>query len=259
MNFDDAYANAAHIPEGEAYPARWAAAARAFRDTHALKELAVPYGPAERETFDIFHPSRLARGTVIFVHGGYWKAFGPDDFSHLSAGPLGAGYSVALPGYTLAPEVRIRDMTAQIARAVEAIARRSEGPIHLVGHSAGGHLVARMACADQRADWTGRIARVLAISPLSDLAPLRETTMNEVLGLDESEAEEESPARRERLDLPVTAWVGGAERPAFLDQARGLGAAWGCAVVVEPDRHHFDVIEGLEHPGSPLMQALFEV
>ena len=57
------------------------------------------------------------------------------------------------------------------------------------------------------------------------------------------------------------AWVGQAERSEFVRQSalianvwRGLGAE--TDLVVEPDRHHFDVIDGLADPGSPLTEAL---
>ena len=56
--------------------------------------------------------------------------------------------------------------------------------------------------------------------------------------------------------MPVTVWVGGAERPAFLDQARLLAEAWSVPLVVEPERHHFDVIEGLTRANSPLTAAV---
>jgi hypothetical protein len=55
--------------------------------------------------------------------------------------------------------------------------------------------------------------------------------------------------------VPVHVWVGGAERPVFLDQARWLAEAWTCPVTVDTGRHHFDVIEGLEHP-SALLSAV---
>jgi hypothetical protein len=103
----------------------------------------------------------------------------------------------------------------------------------------------------------GRLARIVPISPLADLRPLRETEMNATLALDAAEARAESPALLPRRPgLPVHVWVGGDERPAFLDQARRLGNAWACPVTVEPGRHHFDVIEGLEAPESPLVEAL---
>ncbi|WP_281980983.1 alpha/beta hydrolase [Thalassorhabdomicrobium marinisediminis] len=253
---DDAYANSKHIPDGEAYLARWEATAQVFRDHHRLKELNVPYGPDARQTYDIFHPERLAKGTVVFLHGGYWMAGAPGMFSHLATGALGAGFACAMPGYTLAPEARIGDIVHEVAMALEAIARCTAGPIYLVGHSAGGHLAARMACVDMMAEWSVRLARIVPISPLSDLEPLRATSMNDTLRIDAKEARAESPVHHVPQEVPVTVWVGGAERPAFLQQAHALAKAWGCGHVVEPERHHFDVIEGLERPDSALMQTL---
>ncbi len=98
----------------------------------------------------------------------------------------------------------------------------------------------------------------MPISPLSDLRPLMQTKMNDDLRLDAAEAGTESPALQRALrDIPVTVWVGAEERPAFLDQARWLADAWPNAKLhVDPGRHHFDVIDGLRDPDSPLMCAL---
>ena len=254
---DDAYANGIHIPNGDSYYARWEGEAAAFRAAHVLKELDVVYGPMARQTYDMFHPARVAKGTVIFVHGGYWMAGAPSMFSHLARGAVEAGYACAMPSYTLTPVARIAGITVEIASACAAIAKRTEGPIYLVGHSAGGHLVARMGCAEMAAYWTGRIARIMPISGLSDLAPLRETSMNDTLGIDADEARSESPIHHAPLDIPVTAWVGSDERPVFLDQAGWLHDAWGCDLSIDAGKHHFDVIEGLEDPNSAMMRALF--
>jgi arylformamidase len=260
MDADDAYANAAYIPDAASYPPRWVAQAAAFRDG-VQAELNRPYGKTDRETFDLFLPKGPPRGTVVFVHGGYWRAFDKSVWSHLAAGPMAHGWAVAMPGYDLCPTVRIAQITVQIARAVSVIADRMPGPLVLTGHSAGGHLVARMACADfppsdLAQSVRDRIARIVPISPLSDLAPLMDTAMNTDLRIDAAEAVAESPLRHPRADLPVTVWVGGAERPAFLDQARWLADAWNCGLVVDAGRHHFDVIEPLADPESPLVAAL---
>ncbi len=42
-----------------------------------------------------------------------------------------------MPSYDLCPTIRISGITAQIARAVTAIAARMDGPLVLTGHSAG--------------------------------------------------------------------------------------------------------------------------
>jgi len=260
MRYDEAFANAKHIPGGADYPPRWAAAAAGFRESlGARARLGLRYGPAAAGWFDLFLPEGDPAGLMVFIHGGYWRAFGPRDFSHLAAGALARGWACAMPAYTLAPAARIGVMTQEIAAALAAAAEAVAGPLAITGHSAGGHLAARMACADVAlsGDLAGRIARVVPISPLTLLDPLRDTAMNADLRLDAAEARAESPALlARRPGTLVHVWVGGAERPVFLDQARRLGNAWACPVTIDPGRHHFDVVEGLEPAGSPLIAAL---
>lgn len=248
MELDDAYANAAYIDGAEAYPDKWAGLAAAFRD-RATCEIDLPYGERLRERFDLFHPRRLAKGVVIFVHGGYWLRFDKSYWSHLAAGPLAHGWAVAMPSYDLCPDVRIKQIGQQIARAITVIATRVPGPVHLAGHSAGGQLVARWAHLD-------RVENVVPISPVADIAPLMKTSMNKDLQIDEDEARAESPVHLPAPGVPVTVWVGADERPAFLEQAEALAKAWDADHVVEAGLHHFDVVEGLADPQSPLTMAV---
>ena len=255
MDWDDAYANAAYIPGGDAYPDKWAEAAGRFRD-QALCEVDLPYGESPRQRFDLFHPNRMAKGVVIFVHGGYWLRFDKSYWSHLAAGPLAHGWAVAMPAYDLCPDVRIAEIGAQVRAAIATVAARVPGPIHLVGHSAGGQLVARAAVPAAGERWQERLAGVVSVSPVSDLAPLMLTTMNATLKIDSDEAQAESPIHLPKPRVPVTVWVGGDERPVFLDQAEWLAKAWQATHVVTPGEHHFNVIEALESPASALTQAV---
>ena len=258
MDWDRAYANADFIPDGASYPARWQAAATAFRAT-ANARLDLSYGTGARHRYDLFLPEGTAKGLIVFIHGGYWLETGRSDYSHLAAGPLAHGWAVAMPSYTLAPQARIAQMTGEIAAAVTAAAAQVAGPIVITGHSAGGHLTARMACADAAlpADVAARIARSMPISPLADLETLALTGMNADLHLDAAEIAAESPARLPRRPgTEVLVWVGGQERPAFLWQARLLSEAWDCAWHVAPGRHHFDVIAPLTEADSDLTMAL---
>jgi arylformamidase len=254
------YANGDFIAGAATYPPRWAAAAAAFRGGLALRaHSGLKYGPGDRQVFDLFLPQGNARGLLVFIHGGYWMAFGPQDWSHLAAGALARGWAVAMPGYTLAPGARIAAMTQEVAQAIDAAARMVHGPIVVTGHSAGGHLSARMACADLSPPFADRLARVVPISPLSDLRPLMQTGMNEKLRLDLVEATAESPALwGRRPGVGATVWVGGQERPAFLWQARLLSENWDCPWHVDPGRHHFDVIDALADADSPLTGACLD-
>ncbi len=254
MDLSDAYANAPHIPDGGSYPARWAERSAAFRAAHPPVRIA--YGKGAREWLDLHRPAGVPEGLVVIVHGGYWMRFSPDEFAWLAEGALGRGWAVALPAYPLCPEASVGGIVRTVARAADLAAEHVAGPVVLTGHSAGGHVVARLLCADVALSCRPRVRRALPVSPLSNLLPLRMTSLNATLALSPEEAAAESPILRPRPAAPVTVWVGGAERPAFLDQAAWLARAWDAPLVVEAGRHHFDVIEGFG--GGALLDAVLE-
>ncbi|MEM9426586.1 MAG: alpha/beta hydrolase [Pseudomonadota bacterium] len=261
MYTDIDFVNVDFIPGGADYPDRWQDEGRGYREREAAvgrARLNLPYGAGERQKFDIFHPAGKAEGLVVFVHGGYWMKFDRSYWSHFAEGLTQRGWAAVMPSYTLAPDARIQTMTLEMARAVEAAAGMVAGPIRLTGHSAGGHLVARLGCRDVAldAEVRGRLAKIVPISPLTDLRPLMNVAMNETLGLDAAEAAAESPVLHAPPDLPVTVWVGAEERPVFLDQAIALSEVWGAELRVDPGRHHFDVIDGLRDAESPLVASL---
>ena len=262
MATDAEYDNSASVPEIDRISAGWQQDAARYREKLGDRaRLAIPYGATPREKADLFLPQGTPRGLTIFVHGGYWRARHRHDWSHFAAGAVARGDAVAMPSYTLAPDARVSRITLQIALAVARMAEEvPDGPIRLVGHSAGGHLVARMRAADVMLPdaVSERIARILPISPVSDLRPLLDLTLNEDLRLTPEEAVSESPALQPPARrIPATIWVGGAELPAFLDQARWLSDAWSAPLVTDEGRHHFDVIDGLLSPDTPIMEALF--
>lgn len=268
-DWNDAYTNGAHIAAGDAYPSRWAEAAAVFRDRIGdigSARLDLSYGSRPRNRIDLFLPAEKPWGLFVFVHGGYWMRFDKSSWSHLAEGAVRRGFAVAMPSYTLCPDIGIAGIAREIAEAIGFAAHEIEGPIYLAGHSAGGHLVSRMMAAPALLpeEVQRRIAHVVSISGLHDLRSLMKTGMNQTLKIEAVEALAESPALLEPLpQTRITCWVGAAERAEFIRQNallaniwRGLGAA--TAEVVEANRHHFDVIDGLTDPRSPLTMALFE-
>ena len=266
-DWDDAYSNGAYIADGDRYPAGWAAAAQAFRAeimAAGRARLDLAYGAEPRQRLDLFLPPMPPKGLAVIVHGGYWLAFDKSSWSHLGRGPLAAGWAVALPSYTLAPEASVASITREVAQAISHSADMIEGPIRLTGHSAGGHLVTRMVCcgAPLGRGVQDRIDHVVSISGVHDLRPLLRTAMGAKLFRGAQEAAAESPALLEPMPgARVTCWVGADERPEFLRQSgllaniwHGLGAE--TATVQQPGRHHFNVIDGLAEAGSPLTQTL---
>lgn len=259
MDLSDAYENGAYIPGAADYPDRWTRQAAEFRaGLGARARVDLAYGPGARNRFDLFLPEDVPAGLVVFIHGGYWRRFDKSLWSHLAAGPLARGWAVAMPSYDLCPDVRISQITRQVAAAVSAIAGRTTGPVSLTGHSAGGHLVCRMTDPlILGPDVRGRIENIVPISALADLAPLMQTAMNDILRIDPAEAAAESPVNMSPPHgVNVTVWVGAEERPALLEQSQALARAWGARQVVVEGKHHFDVIDALVDPESEMVRAL---
>ena len=266
-DWDNAYANGANIAGGDRWPAAWDGPAQAFREKLLAKgraRLDIMYGKAPRNRLDLFLPSAAPKGLVVFIHGGYWMESDKSSWSHLAGGAVGRGFAVAMPSYTLCPETRISGIVGEAAAAIEKAAAMVDGPLMLTGHSAGGHLASRMVttASPLASDVARRIRQVVSISGLHDLRPLMFTALNEILNIDEREASTESPALlRPMQGARITCWVGGGERSEFLRQSALLANIWtglGAATdsVVEPDRHHFNVVDGLADPDHPLTRTL---
>ena len=87
----------------------------------------IAYGDHEREKYDIFKPRGDCRGTVIFIHGGYWMRTGREYWSFLAEGILENGWAVAIPSYPLAPEVKISAITSSMILAVAKLPLKQRG------------------------------------------------------------------------------------------------------------------------------------
>ena len=113
-------------------------------------------------------------------------------FSFLAAGPLAHGIHVALPGYTLAPQMTLGGIVAEVRAALAWLAEHvaefggEPGRIYTSGWSAGGHLTAMVM--DEPAVKGG-----LAISGIYDLEPIRLNYLNDKLELDADEVRRLSP------------------------------------------------------------------
>ena len=268
IDYEAEYNNRARVPEHPAIIEGWARDAAAYRAENppAIME----YGKGERQRIDLF--AAVAGGpapaTVMFIHGGYWQALDRSFFSHLARGLNLRGVSVAMPSYSLCPQVRIGDIVTEMRMAVRTLAARG-APLVVAGHSAGGHLAACMLATEWPA-FDAALPKDLvfagyAISGLFDLKPLVATSVNNALGLEEAEAERLSPLYwPPPAGRTLDAVVGGEESPEYLRQSRMITEHWGGAGVktryeAAPAANHFTVIAPLADPESAMTRRIFEL
>ena len=266
-DLDDAYENRIHIPNADRHLAAWPKDAATFRRSFADADLNLAYGSSERTYYDLFTPQggiEASCGLAAFVHGGYWVALSKDDFSHMAAGLLARGWAVAILGYTLAPQARITQITQEISTAVEHLGQTGTGPLRLIGHSAGGHLVSRMMCDDINFGpvTTQRLDRVLSVSGLHDLRPLQRLAKNELWQLDDNESNAESPLlRTPRPGIDLVCLAGADERPEFIRQNAILPLVWqglgaNCHSQLLAGHNHFTIIETMTRADSHLCELV---
>lgn len=253
------------VPDAAAIYEAWPVRAAETRRRHPpLAD--IRYGAHPRETLDLFRVSD-ARGTVLFIHGGYWRAFSKNVFSWVADGFLGQGLSVALLNYPLCPDVALvrivkatRTAFAHLHRDVLTPAERAR--IVVTGHSAGGYLSAlHLATAwEEHGLPADPIAGVVPISGVFSLAPLIDTSMNEAIRLDLDQAGALSlygKPWRSRAALALV--TGGEESAEFHRQSEDLASGWselGPQLLDLPGRNHFDVIDGLGEPRSQLSRVI---
>ena len=178
----------------------------------------------------------------------------------MAAGLLARGWAVAILGYTLAPQARITQITQEISTAVEHLGKTGTGPLRLIGHSAGGHLVSRMMCddIDLGAAATRRLDRVLSVSGLHDLRPLQGLAKNELWRLDGEESRAESPMlRTPRPEIDLVCVAGADERPEFIRQNAILPLAWqglgvNCHSQLLAGHPHFSILDTMAQADSRL-------
>jgi arylformamidase len=233
------------------------AASGAYRAAHPAG-LDVPYGAGARTALDLYPARDGAAPCLVFVHGGYWQRGARELFACFAEGPNAAGWSVAMVGYTLAPEAGLDRIVAEIGAALDWLAahgpgRGIRGPLILSGWSAGGLLTAMQLGHPA-------VTAGLAISGVYDLSPIRQTYLDAKLRLTDTEVETLSPLRLPAVAKPLCIAYGTRELPALIHDARNLHALRAAAhapgpLLPVPGAEHFSVLDGLRRPGSLLVRA----
>ena len=110
----------------------------------------------ERNKLDVYYSNKdnALRDVIVFVHGGAWESGNKGIYGFLGKNFVRKGLVAVIINYSLAPNQIYRmaqDCTAAVMWVVQNITSYGGNPqrIFLMGHSAGGHLIA-LINADQR-------------------------------------------------------------------------------------------------------------
>jgi arylformamidase len=259
------YNNRALVPDHPAYFARWERDSEFVRAT-LPGVLDVPYGPDPRHRVDLF-PAAGSRGTLVFIHGGYWRSLDKRVFSWLAASFVAEGLSVAMLNYRLCPAVKIPQIVDDVVLGANWLFTHagahgvSMDRVAVAGHSAGGHLVGALFATprERLAFDPARIVGGVPVSGIFDFSLLRLHSFNADLHLDDASAKAlDLHDKRPVVAAPLVVAAGADESAEFQRQSRLIAGAWGGQVrslLLLPGLNHFSVVDAFAERGSRLNSA----
>ncbi|MGH8690124.1 MAG: alpha/beta hydrolase [Burkholderiales bacterium] len=205
------------------------------------------YGPTPPETLDVYGGGRKA---FVFVHGGAWKRQSSREQAFPAEPIIAAGAAYVALNFANLPTVTLPEMAGQVCRGLSWVEKNLSKYVVLCGHSSGGHLA---ACALTKLDF---VKKALVVSGVYDLKPVRLSSRNDYVRLDERLEHEYSPVRHiDAIRCPVTVAWAEKESAEFSRQSREFAEKLGAPALVGEGMNHFEIIETLADPRSPLGRA----
>jgi len=219
----------------------------------------VSYGNEALQTFVHDAPAGDSKAEILLIHGGCWSnAYSRDHLLPLASALVSAGYSVWLPEYR-----RVGDVGggwpgsfADVKAALAFVAIETEGPLIIMGHSAGGHLA---LLASQ--ETTPHLDGVLALAPITNLGVYgaQEGSCQAMVGEFLGVSVEQHPKIYQtasvvpsRVSEPALLLLGTEDPIIGLDQLAGFPPE---QVRLVSGAGHFDLI----HPDTPAFAIVLEV
>jgi arylformamidase len=243
---DDQYEQRVWVPHAEEIIRRYSEKSNEVR-----KRIGEPrverYGPTEPETLDIYGSGEKA---FVFVHGGAWRRQSSQEQAFPAEPIIAAGAAYVALNFENLPAVTLPEMAAQVCRGIQWVHDHLSKELVLFGHSSGGHLT---ACALTRLNF---VKKAMVVSGIYDLLPVRLSARNEYVRIDERLEHEYSPIRHiEKIKCPVT--VGWAEKECkeFYRQSQEFATRLGAPTIIGEGLNHFEIVETLADPRSPLGRA----
>ncbi len=252
---DDQYEQRVWVPHADEIIRRCAVASDAVRFRMGEPRTA-RYGSSPVETLDIYGEGEQA---FVFVHGGAWKRQSKRENAFAAETVVRAGAAYVALDFALLPSVTLPEMAAQVCRGIEWVYRHLAKAVIVCGHSSGGHLA---GVAITRLPF---VKAALLVSGIYDLLPVRLSARNDYVRLDEKLEHDYSPIRHiAAMRCPVTVAWAEHEAAEFARQSREFARALDtegrlAGSLVGRNQNHFEIIETLADPASPLAQAAFRL
>lgn len=275
--YDSMYNNRLLVPNALEHMARWKEDSLAVINDPHVQRYEARYANGPFAVLDIYptqaqEPASdqhdLLAPVLVFIHGGYWRALHKEDHAFLVPAFKSLNACTVILSYDLCPQVHMTDIALEVVQALVWVFENIQNyggnrrKIHVMGHSAGGHLAALLMTTIWERVKEGLpadlIHAALSVSGLFELESIRKTPfLADDLRLDSKSACDLSPAW---IAAPkagqLSALVGGLESEEFIRQTRLIQSAWGQGVVPVceslPGLNHFSILESLLDTNGPL-------
>ncbi len=231
-----------------------------------------------KHRLDLFVPEGLNDAPVlIFVHGGGWTSGDKNLYSFIGRAFAEQGFVTAVINYRLSPQVQhpahIEDVARAFVWVYRNISRYGGNPekIFVMGHSAGGHLIALLALDEKYLKAQGlTLAAIKGAIPISGIydvtiePPAPANVYRIVFGTDPQVRRDASPITHAGPNKPpFLIMYAQFDFPGFDAQARQLLSLlreYGneAALVEIPNRDHVTIIFNVGEPNDPTTQEILK-
>lgn len=226
------------------------------------------YGKEALQTLDIF-PAKVSDSPIlIFVHGGYWRALDKSSYSFIAEPFVKNNLTVCVVNYRLIPTVKMETVLEDIKKSINWVQNKAleyngdSNAIILSGHSAGGHL--SLMTYLMNVSLRPSIKALCSLSGIFDLQPIKNSYLNEVLQLSESDVHAFSVSNKDLsvLKCPALLSVGAGETDLFIEQSKSLYAENKSLVGLEyyeyEKLNHYQIVHKLGQEDNPLVSFILE-
>lgn len=228
--------------------------------------LDIAYGNDTLQKMDIFPSSVSNSPILVFIHGGYWKALDKNSYDFMAETFIKHQFTVCIINYRLLPKVDMASTINDIKKAVHWIQKEAlhyngnPNVITLSGHSAGGHLALITYLLNENLQ--SSIKAICSLSGIFNLAPIRESYLNDVLQLNEEDVKKFSPLNKDLsiIKCPVLFSVGSNETKFFINESKNIVFKNKANKLLNyykyNDLNHYQIVHQLGNEDSPLAQFI---